>query len=198
MKTLGHTQHTASVAGLAWLVELHFTSGALRLTTAPQDITAGGYTWTGLGDLVGVADVTESADAGAQQLELSLSLVNTAMLAATLGNVESYRGRRVRLHLQWLGATFQPVGDPSLRWAGYMEPVRIERESTGLDSTDGPTGRIVLPCSRSGMARARHAQGRRLTAAQWKRTYPNETGLDQVRSLIEQPALWLSKEFQKQ
>jgi hypothetical protein len=198
MITMGTSQHTATVAGVAWLVELAFTTGTLRLTTAPQDLPALGYSWQGLGNLAAVGDVSESADTGAEQIELSLSLVSTAMLASTLGSVESYRGRRVRLWLQLLDGTFKPAGDPVLRWAGAMEPVRVERTGADITGTDEPTGRIVLPCSRAGMARARHAEGRRLTAAQIKRQWPAETGLNYVRSLIETPQLWLSKRFQQQ
>lgn len=198
MITMGTTQHTASVVGAAWLVELQFSTGTLRLCSAAQDLAALGYTWQGLGALMGVGDVSESADVGAEQIELSLSLVSTAMLAATLGNVESYRGRRVRLWLQLLDHTFTPVADPVLRWSGTMEPINVERSPASLGGDDEPSGRIVLPCSRSGMSRARHAQGLRLTAAQQRARFPADRGLDYVRSLIEAPALWLSKRFQEQ
>lgn len=196
MITPDSTQYQSSVVGVHWLAELHFTSGVQRLTTAPRNVTAGGYSWMGLGVFAGVSDIGESADSGAEQIELSLSLVDTAMLAATLGNVEGYRGRRVRLHQLWLDAAFQPVGTPTLRWAGYMEPIKVEREAPSLIGDVEASGRIVMPCSRSGMARARHAQGLRLTNAQQRARFPDDRGLEYVRSLIELPSLWLSKKFQ--
>lgn len=196
MISMPNTQHQASVVGVAWLVELNFTAGVQRCTTAPVPITSGGYTWVAMPG-AGVSAVTESADTSTDQIQLELPVVDTAMLAATLGNLEGYRGRRARLYLQLLDSAFQPVGAPVLRWAGYMEPVRVERQGATPDQPDA-TGKIVLPCSRAGMARARHRDGLRLTQAQQQRRFPADTGLAYVRSLIEQPQLWLSKRFQQQ
>lgn len=199
MITMPGVQHLQSVAGMCWLIELQFTSGTLRLTTAPVNVPAAGYTWTGLGAVLDVQPVTESADAGTEQLEISLSLVDLAMLALTLGSVEGYRGKRVRMWLQLMTPEYQPVDEPVLRWAGFMEPIKVDRGRAGADlGDDEPRGAIVLPCSRAGLARSRNAPGARLTHAQQQADYPGDTGLRYVRQLVEQPALWLSKKFQAQ
>lgn len=200
MINMGGTQHLAAVVGEAWLAELEFGSGTQRLTTAPVTLTVGGQTYTGLGDLANVANVAESTEAANERLVLSLSVVNLAMLAAALGNVEDYRGRAVRLALVLLDAQYQVVGPAVPRWAGEMERVVIPRRAAELDG-DGESeasGAIELHCSRFGMSRARNDQGLRLTLAQQQQRHPGDTGLRYVRTLIEQPALWLSKRFQEQ
>lgn len=186
----------APARGAHWLIDLDFASGMLRLTTWPLTVTIAGQEYIGLGQLLEVGGVSESEDASADKLTISLSVVNSAMLAQTLGNIEGYRGRRARLALQMFGADFQPAGSPIPRWTGYMNPVEVPR--TPSPKEGGPsTGRINLPCTRAGIARARNYEGRRLTHAQQQADYPGDRALEGLQLLIEQPTLWLSKRFQE-
>lgn len=191
------TQHLAAVCGVCWLVELDFSAGLQRLTTAPLTLTAGGHTWQGLGALSDVEGVSESADGGMEEVQLGLSLVSTAMLAAALGQVEGYRGRRARLYLQLLTDAFQPVGEPVLRWAGFMDRVTVERTPAADDGDGEPSGRLLMSCSRAGLPRSRKVRGLKLTHERQQARFPGDTGLAMVRSLIESPSLWLSKKFQE-
>lgn len=195
----GNTQHLAVVTGDAWVAELSFRGGLQRLTSAPVTLTADGQTYLGLGGLVDVPTVTESPQASAERLVLSLSLADPAMLAASLGNVDDYRGRSVRLGLVLLDEAFQVVGGVRWRWAGVMERVAITREAARPDGADEQaSGHIELHCTRAGMSRARNDQGLRLTHTQQQQRHPGDTGLRYMRTLIEQPSLWLSKRFQEQ
>ena len=183
------------VRGVAWLVALDFGTGTLRYTTAPLPIVVGADTYAALGALAQVSSVSESENATAEQLTLGFT-VSTSLLAATLGNVENYRGQRARLWLQLFDDAFQPAGAPVLRWSGVMDRVSVSR--TRSDTTGGPSsGRIELQCSRSGMARSRNPEGLRLSHAQQQQRYPGDKGLQYVQTLIEQPSLWLSKRFQE-
>jgi hypothetical protein len=186
------------VAGVAWLAEMEFTSGTVYVTTAPQSLTTGGHTYTGLGSLVAIANLNEGADASAEKVTLSLAVANAAMLALALGNVEGYRGRAVRLYLQLFDAQFTPVASPVQRWSGVMDKVQISRQPADADSPGASSGSIELQCSRAGMARSRHYQGLRLTHQQQQLRFAGDTGLQYVRTLIEQPTQWLSKRFQQQ
>jgi hypothetical protein len=194
MLTMGTTQHEASTVGVAWLVELDFAGGTQRLTTAPVNIVVGADTYTGLGDLLAVGALSESEDANAERVALTLAITSTAQLAAVLGDASTYRGRPVRLYLHLLDAAYAPVGSKVLRWAGYMEPVRINRSRTEHGTA---SGRIELPCSRAGFFKARNFQGLRHTHAQQLQRYPGDLGLQYLQDLLERPALWLSKKFQE-
>jgi hypothetical protein len=189
---------SSSVRGVAWLADLEFVSGTVYYTSAPVTITANGHTYLGVGDLATVSPVGESEDSAADKITLGFSLVNTAMLAATLGNVDNYRGQRARLWLQLFDDKFQPSGVPVKRWAGFMDRVSVERKAAD-PLTGGPaTARLNLECSRAGMARARNITGLRLTDAQQQQRYPGDLGLQYVQTLIEAPTVWLSKRFQQQ
>lgn len=55
----------ATVRGVAWLVDLQFTTGTLRYTTAPVDLVVGANTYVG-GKQVDVSAVSESENANAE------------------------------------------------------------------------------------------------------------------------------------
>lgn len=183
-----------SVHGAAQLIELDFSGGLQRLTTAPVTITVGGETYTGLGDFLRVSNQTESENQGQDRLTLSLSIVNPAMVALALGAVNTYRNRFARVHLQLFDETWQPVSTKIQRWTGYMDKVSIKRSP----AKDGPgSGAIELACVRAGLARFRNATGLRLTDAQQQQRFPGDRGLENMQALVEKPSTWLSKKFQQ-
>ncbi|MCZ8074635.1 MAG: hypothetical protein O9341_10940 [Paucibacter sp.] len=190
-------QIASGVAGVVWLVELDFVSTTYRFSTMNVPLDVGGNTYTPLGSYAAVGELNESQDTDTQTLTLSLDVVNQGMLAAAMGNVESYRGRQARVLLLLIDAQYRPVGSGRLRFAGEMEPVKVQRESPGADG-GAVIGRIELPISRTGLSRARNAVGLRLTDEQQRNTYINDKGLEYVRALIERPTTWLSKRFQEQ
>jgi len=187
-------QIEANVRGVQWLVSLDFAGGLVRYTTNAVDIDSGGNTWSGFGSLVSVEGVRESEDGSPGDVTLGLALTSTAMLAAAIGNVENYRNRAVRMYLQLIGPDFQPVGAAVARWAGYMSKVRIRR-STSKDGSS--SGRIEMICTRAGANRSRAATGLRHTHAQHVVRFPGDNGFEYVQTLIDTPAVWLTKRFQQ-
>ncbi len=190
--TSGFSTAAASAAvGVLALVELSFTSGTLRYTNFPLDVDALGYTWTGLGTIGSISEIRESEDGAGERLTVGLSQVSSAILAAALGNVETYQGRDAKVWISMLdGGTLQVAGTPLLRFAGYMDKVRIER-------ADGNTGTVLLDLvTFSGDSRA-NPSGLRLSNAQHQADYPTERGFEYITDLIGKPQLWLSKTFQQ-
>lgn len=187
----------SNARGAAMLVEMDFVSGTQRFTNAPVSLTVGGHTYIGLHNVSSISTINESEVNSAEKLTLSFSVVNQAMLAMTLGGIENYRGKAVRVYLQLMTPQFQPDGAPIRRWSGYMDRVAVVRTRSTPDGGDS-SGKIEMACSRAGMFRARNYQGRRLTNSQQRQRYPGDRGLEFLQSLIETPSLWLSKAFQKQ
>jgi hypothetical protein len=187
----------SGVRGVAWLIDLEFTSGTLSFTTNGLNVEANSRTYLALGTLVSLGAVSESADSGPDALTVTLTVTNAAMFAAAMGDPAVYRGRAMSVWLQLFDEAHQPAGAPVLRYRGYMDKVSIERSQAPPDGGDA-LGKITLRCSRAGLARARRAEGLRLTDAQQQIRYPGDTGLRYVRQLIEKPSLWLSKRFQEQ
>lgn len=188
---------SASEAGIHWLVDLDFSTGLVYFTTWAFNISFGGNTYLGLGDLVSIAQMSESENQSADKLVIGASIVNTSMLAALIGPATVYRNRRVRIRAQFIDTTFQPDGAAVLRWSGYMDKVTVERKPANPEG-GGATGKINLECWRAGQSRMRNASSlRRTHAQQMQRTANADTGLRYTQQLIEQPAMWVSTRFQQ-
>jgi hypothetical protein len=191
MIALGSTELArlnSNVRGVAWMVDLAFTTGMQRFTTAALDITDGDGTYTALGTLGSISQVSESENTGHDRLTMSLSVANSALLALGLGNVSSYRNRRATIYLVLFDENFQVVGTKITRWIGMMDRVNIRRQGAG--------GSIDLECVRSGMPKVRNREGLKLSFAQQMAKYPGDTGLRYITKLVKEPSVWLSKEFQ--
>lgn len=188
----GFTSAADSAAvGVLALVELAFTSGTLRYTNFPLDVTALGYTWTGIGAIGSIGEIRESEDGAGEKLTVGLSQVASANLAAALGNVETYQGRDAKVYVAMLdGPTLQVAGTPLLRFAGFMDQVRIER------GQDGTASILLDLVTLSADVRA-NASGLRLSNAQHQAEHPGERGFEYITDLIGRPQLWLSKTFQQ-
>lgn len=191
------SQINQAVLGVHWLIEADFTGGTVRLTTAPIDVTSGGSTYTGLGQLMTVSDVSESGDVAATKVTIGFSIANTSGSSGMnnlLGSIETYRGKAVRLYLQVFDERFVPVGTKTLRWSGYMNPISVKPQR----NNDGTMGaEVEMPCSRAGMNRFRNFQGLRLTHEQHIVRFPGDLGLQYMAELIQKPTVWLSKRFQE-
>lgn len=66
-------------------LESEFASGTLRLWTGQGQIDWNGQTWTGGGQLLGISEITETADVRAVGITVSLSGMPASVLSAVLG-----------------------------------------------------------------------------------------------------------------
>lgn len=188
-------------AGEAYLIDLYFADGTYRLTTwtvdlarlTPEGVTA---TYTALGPQLAISQISASEDAGPGQVTLSIPLA-PGMVSATLGSVESYRGRRARIRYQVMHPeTLQPIGAPVPLYVGEMQPVKVPR--TSPSSVGGSVGgRIEMQLTRAGTSNARRKDGARLTDAQQQQRHPGDRGLEYVQALVRGETPWLTVAFQR-
>lgn len=185
---------TSTARGFQYLADLDFVGGHLYYTTHTSDIVFNGNTYVGRGDMFDVSVIGESENTADEKVELGLSIANSAIIAAAMGDVSNYRNRPALLYLQFINSTFVPVSSPILIRRYYMDPVRIERQA----SKDGPsTGRIVLPCRRAGLPRSRHADGLRLSDAQHQAENPGDKFYEYLQTLVDKPTPIVTLPFQK-
>jgi hypothetical protein len=187
---------SAPALGVISLLELQFADATHRFTTFNRNIQAAGHQWQGLGQILSIGDIVESVETSTQTLSVKLTTGEQSVLALALGNVEAYRGRPALIYLGLLGSNYQLVGDPRLRFSGYMEPVKIDRQSPDVEG-GAVDGSIELPLSRAGMARARNADGLRVSHEQHLFEHPGDMFLEYVTGLVKEPVPWLTKKFQE-
>ena len=102
-----------------WLLEISGSGGVIRYTTAPSDITWDSNTWTGIGGAIDFDPPAETSDPAGQSCRISLSGVDTSVIAEVLNN--NVRGRDCKLY--WGQITISSgsvVVDPLEAFAGMM------------------------------------------------------------------------------
>lgn len=177
-----------TVTRTVYFTEFQFASSTLYVCTADRTITWNGHDWIGLGTVGGISAIEESEGVESKALTFTLNVAQTSILALAIGAVEEYRGRNAKLYFCPLDESYQLVGTPRLCWRGIMDLMAV--------SVEGEEGKITLKCETSAYGLKRQP-GLRLNAAQHKKKYPADTGLDYLTDLIANPVVWLSKKFQR-
>lgn len=111
-------------------IELQFSGGTVRATTAPMDLVWNTFTWEALGGLLDVDGFAESFDMGGIGARLRLSGVDQSILAILLS--QNFRGRRARVwYAKLTPADGTVTGTPLLMFDGLMNEGWSVRESRG-------------------------------------------------------------------
>ncbi len=155
------------------LVKLEFDSADLNLWTGIGDLSFGGDTYTGAGDLLAFSQVEESDELKAVGLTGTLSGIPSSLIAIALA--EDYMGRPVTL---WFGVlTGDPpalVADPVIVFAGLIDTMPIEDA--------GETATIQVQAENR-LVRLEESRSRRYTSEDQAIDYPGDRGLDFVVGL---------------
>lgn len=178
-----------------YCVDMDFVGGVQRWCTWTSPVTSGGNVYQPIANgLYEIGQITESEDGKPDKLTIGFSIVNSAMLAACIGDATVYRGRAITISLQMLNGSGAPAGAPIPRWYGYMADTSIERDPGGLH--DFGKGRVNVHSYRAGMAEIRDYEGERLSDAQQQDEYAGDLGYQYMADLIQNPVPWLSVKFQ--
>lgn len=128
MRTLTSAMSTALAGGhvvAVYLIDLFFTSGTTRVTTAGVNVQWGGNTYLGAGRIGTVEEIRESVTGEAIGLRLELSSIPVALL--TLALSEHVQGRTAEVRLALLDSETRVVlADPSLEFRGLIDGPTIE------------------------------------------------------------------------
>lgn len=176
-----------------YLIKLELADGTVYFTNWSQSIEWDGQVWSSTNITPNVSTMEESSNLESQALNISLSPVSPAMLSLALENPSNYRGLPCSIYMSVLDDNFRPLGDPMLRWYGYMDTMSISTDVT----EDGVTGSVNLKCE-TGMHALRRLKTYRMNNAQQQIRVPGDKGFEYVERLIAEPMTWLSVKFQRQ
>lgn len=187
----------------AYLAELFFDSGVLRLWTGYGTLVNDNETYFGGGNLIGISAIDETQDVEAKGMVCSLNGVPSNLIALALG--ERSRGRRFRLYIAGVStsnyvATEDTPGSvmledgngyvllenqiitPAYRlFAGLMDVIEI--------TDNGQTADLRLSVENA-LIVGRRAKVRRYTTEDQKRFFPDDMGLEFINQLQDKEIVW--------
>lgn len=175
----------AAHAEVVTFVDLDLSSGRLRLHSRTGTITWGSASWLGVGKFGGVDAVREDAELRPNTVKLTLSGVDSALVASAM--TEDYHGRAVSIYDGFLNVTtLALIGTPELRFRGVMDYMSVE-----LGAGEGT---IILNCE-SELARWDRPRGLLYTSESQELIYSGDKGFDMVPTMQNRTINWVHNEF---
>lgn len=172
------SQLQAASVDVGLLFEGEFASGWVRLWSGIGNLSWNGQTWSGVGTLLGISGIDETAEIRASGVTISLSGIPSDLLSAALGDARSGRIGRVYLAFFSGGSI---VADPILQFEGRLDVPAIE------DGADTATISISYESELIDLERARE---RRYTPEDQAIDFPGDLGFDYVAALQDAQITW--------
>lgn len=180
-------------------VELDFDSGPLYMWTGYGNLTIGGKTYIGAGQLLNISSVTETTEMEAKGATITVSGIPSGFLSVALQ--EPYQGRECRIFFAIVvnEELLQENGGLLLTEAGDI----ILTEESGIKLTEIFSGEldqmnieenadtaIVSVTAENVLIKLERPTIRRFTNEDQRSRFPNDKGLEYVASLQDKEILW--------
>ena len=153
-------------------------AGPLYLWTGLGNLTVGGITYIGTGNMLQISEVKETADIAAAGATLTLSGIPTEILALALQ--EPYQGRLCYIKFGMLENLGNPTSLTDL-FVGYMDQMNISEQA------DTCTIALAVESKLIDLERPRV---QRYTSASQKARYAGDLAFDFIPDLQDKPLSW--------
>ena len=174
---------TADIVRPIFLVRMVFdsaeTPNELNIWSGVGNLTYDGETYTGVGDLLSISSVTETADMQASGINVVLTGVKSSLVV--IAKDHEYQGRPLTVMLGAFDATGSLIADPTLVFSGFMDTMTI--------AESGDTSTISIAVENKLIAFER-SKVRRYTAEDQKIDHPNDKGFEFVTSIVQKDIIW--------
>lgn len=160
------------------LVDLMFSS-PIYLWSGYGDLTYTN-TYLGVGELLGLNQIEESQDLGANGLQIDLSGINGSTLL-TKALSEEYQGKTVTVRLGAKDSSGNIISDPIVIYSGFMDVMVINE---GVEEST-----ISLAVENKLIALSKTKE-RRYTSNDQRADYPSDKGFDYVAQTAEKTINW--------
>lgn len=160
------------------MVDLDFASGAVRLWNGIGNISYGGNTFLGSGDLGSMAGIEETNELKASGVSMSLSGIPSDMISTALA--EQYQGRTARIYIGFMNEGDQLV-DVLPIFLGRLDVMAID---------EGAETATITVSAENVLVALERPNERRYTAEDQRIQFPDDKGFDFVVSLQEKEVVW--------
>lgn len=103
------------------------------VTDAPFEVDYNSNTYAGLGQLLGMGDITEEEDLKIESIDITLSALDTSIVKLFLDY--DYIDRRVIVYRAVLGEDYQIAGNPILVFDGRLDQPRLAEDFASRTAT---------------------------------------------------------------
>lgn len=174
---------TADVVRPVYLVQMTFDSGAspneLNLWSGIGNLSYGGDTYTGLGDLLSISEITETSDISAPGINVELTGLKSSFLV--IAKNHEYQGRPLTVYLGAFNDQAALIANPIVIFSGFMDTMVI---------TEGAETSTISVNVENKLVAFERSKVRRYTAEDQKIDYPNDKGFEFVTSIVEKEIIW--------
>lgn len=178
------TASTAAHVEVVNFVKVEFPSATLRLHSRIGDLTWDGETWTGVGQLGSISDLSEDAILRPSGVTLKLSGVDSVVVNAAVE--DDYHGYPVSVYQGFFDTDDMTlVADPQLVFRGLIDRVEVALAQN--------TGEVAVHCEGE-LARWDRHQGLLYTAESQKTLYPDDKGFDNLVRIQNRTIEWVKKD----
>lgn len=178
----------AALAGrtvrVSQLVFLDFASEPQRLWLGHGQLVAGGFTWSGLGELGSISGIESPLGGTAPVTTLALSGVKPELVAAARDASAEVKGRAAIVYLQFFDEDWQPLDAPYAVMTGIMDRISVA-------APDAETRTVSVTVEWLFTRRAIPPFGM-LSDRDQKGLYPGDRGLEQMTAMQNKSTTWPS------
>ena len=173
-----NNQLTASELSPFFAVDLAFDGGDFLSWTGYGNITFGGKTYVGSGDILTIGNIQETSEIKANGVAINLSGIPSDLVSSALN--EAYQGRSATIYFGVL-QNQAPVSDPYVIFQGTMDIMRI--------SDNGETANIIISAE-SKLIDLDRSRERRYTSEDLKIDFADDKGLEYIDDLQDKEIVW--------
>lgn len=162
------------------LFEAVYTSGIVRFWTGLGDLSWNGYTWQGVGDLIGHTPVDETDEIKAQGISITVKGITAGDVATALSELAGGAAGSIRLAL--LDSSGAIIADPKIIFRGRLDQPEI-------DDSD-PENPVINLSYEHELIDLERPREWRYTDQHQQQLYPGDTGLSRIAQLQDRELIW--------
>lgn len=161
------------------LFEGSFASGSVYVWSGYGDLTWGSNTYSGVGTLGAISNVSEGSEISARGITVSMSGIPSDLISLVLADVR--QGAVGKVHMGFLNSSGVVIDDPILMFEGKLDVPSIQE--------GGDTSTITLTYE-SRLIDLQRARESRYTNEDQQRAFPGDLGCEFIPSLQEAQITW--------
>ena len=173
------TALTADVVRPFFAIDLDFDDGNLRVWTGYGDLTIGGETYLGGGDIMSISELEETGEIRANGVSIGFTALPSSIISSALN--QNYQGRTMTLYFGTLDASGSIIDTPYIAFRGQMDVMNISESGDSAQITINGESRLIdLDVPRV----------RRYTSEDQKIDFPTDRGLEYIADLQDKEIVW--------